>query len=285
MNITPEWISGFVDGDGCFSHSGVEEKRFSFLCSENKRSVDVLYALRKHFGCGQVQGGPGEMMQYALRNPAHLQKLCIPHFQKYPLQTKKRDSFQQFATALQEYQTGEKVPEKQWGDTKKQLSAGWFRGFVDVQGCFSVGRVGNTFMPRFFLGAWQDPALMEACRQLIKCGHSWRRKDGMDILQVSAPEELEDRLFPFFETRGSAVLLRTRKRISFQKFRKIVRLMVTGRAATAAGVAQIEKYRSALVSLAPHNKHHLDISGESQAPIPVQEKVPTSWGQEDPEKE
>ena len=251
MKLTPEWISGFVDGNGCFStQPGVEgcATYFRFTCSQNKESADVLYALKKHFACGTVRFTCNNLVEYAQSNPLHLRDKCIPFFEKYPLQTEKKYKFYKWATDVRtslEKAAPETANHKCIASARNpgeyQLSAGWFRGIVDVNGCFSLLRVGDNLQPRFLLGVMRDKELLDQCRVLIKCGIRYTGRDGMEILEVSALQDLEKKVFPFFETRGSAVLLRTTKRIAFQKFRKIVRLMGEKRNHTDAGREKIEK--------------------------------------------
>ena len=55
MEIKESWITGFVDGDGCFHIQKTQPKiRHKFIVSQHKRSVNTLYALKKKFKCGSV---------------------------------------------------------------------------------------------------------------------------------------------------------------------------------------------------------------------------------------
>lgn len=255
MKLTKEWITGFVDGDGCFSFNkrtpNSQSVRYGFFVSQDEKSVDVLYALKKEFGCGTVSRAGGTIYNYAITNEEHLRDKVIPHFVAYPLQTEKRIVFYHWVNSLWEYMErngktpGAPLPEL--GEVKS-LSAGWFRGFVDAEGCFYASIVNGRVMPRFVLGAQAgERALIQQCCDLIQCGtlHT-RKKKEFETLQVSSIEQLENKLVPFFETRGSAVLLRTKKRLAFQKFRKIVRFMMEKRHLSSDGMKQIKKYVSAL---------------------------------------
>ena len=69
MELTPNWIVGFVDGDGSFliQPSG-PSKRFCFIVSQDKRSVNVLYAIKDFFKCGNVHKAGNNMRQYKVTN-------------------------------------------------------------------------------------------------------------------------------------------------------------------------------------------------------------------------
>lgn len=267
MKLTNEWITGFVDGDGCFNISEMNKKvkagdepipRFRFIVSQDQRSADVLYALKKHFGCGTVckSGGGGNMMAYSITNREHLWKRVVPHFVKYPLQTMKRIHFYEFASTLYNYMEslGEDAGtpvDPLYVSAKYQITAGWFRGIVDADGCFSCSISARQCLPRFMLGVQRGEArLLQECQRFLGCGTLHTRKDGFETLQLTSTAHMEQFLIPLFETRGSAVLLRTIKRISFQKWRKIVRLMEEKRHLDPVGLEKIRKYQLGL------NKHN-----------------------------
>ena len=249
MKLTREWITGFVDGDGCFT---INKSRFPtlthfFVVSQDQKSVDVLYALKKEFGCGAVNRAGGTQCNYTISKVEHIRDVCIPFFIKNPLQTKKKNAFYLWALSFQKYMIARNqdpgIPVPPTGEEYK-LSAGWFRGFVDADGCFYASIVEGYIKPRFIIGAQRDDKeLIQECQRLIKCGtvHTGN-PGGFETLQVSTLEDLEKKLVPFFETRGSAVLLRTRKRIAFQKFRKILRLMMEKRHLSSPGAERVKKY-------------------------------------------
>lgn len=262
MNLTKEWISGFVDGDGCFAIQQYKDSllRHRFCVSQDQRSVDVLYALKKEFGCGSVHKAGGKMYNFQVSKQEHLRDKVIPHFYRYPLQTKKKEDFKQFSLSLHQYMEARGKDPSVHNSPPRELplSAGWFQGIVDADGCFNASIVQGRCMPRFTLGMEAgNEELMEECRQFIRCGSLYKRASGFQVLQVADVTHMEHFLVPLFETRGSAVLLRTIKRISFQKWRKIVRLMVEKKDQTAGGMEKIIKYQLGL------NKHNQSLAEKS----------------------
>lgn len=101
------WITGFVDGEGCFSVSFTIRKnrkfplevRPSFSVSQTgKRFCPVLKKLQESFHCGGIRYSASDgTYKYEVRSLDDLVKEIIPHFQKYPLQTPKREDFEKFA--------------------------------------------------------------------------------------------------------------------------------------------------------------------------------------------
>lgn len=100
------YITGFVDGEGCFSVSfslrkkmnfGVEV-RPSFSVSQHFRNKDIIFWLQKYFGCGGVRYSRRDRnYKYEVRSLKDLIEKIIPHFRKYPLQTSKKEDFEKFA--------------------------------------------------------------------------------------------------------------------------------------------------------------------------------------------
>jgi hypothetical protein len=99
------YISGFVDGEGCFSISfslrkkmkmGVEV-RPSFAVSQHRRNKEIILFLRDFFKCGGVRYSRRDQnFKYEVRSVKDLMTNIIPHFERYPLRTSKRDDFLAF---------------------------------------------------------------------------------------------------------------------------------------------------------------------------------------------
>ena len=284
MQLTNEWISGFVDGEGCFNIQKIKKKtsivvlRHRFIVSQDKRSVSVLYALKQRFKCGTVHKGGGNMMAFQVSNMTHLQTIIIPFFQKYTLKTFKQESFRLFVESLENYVKGKQetpIMEKDtencidmgknqnFDDILKNVDAkhsetfippfnynfsdGWFRGFIDAEGCFFVSLVKNYPRPQLIIGlqSKEKPLLVEL-QKFLKCGTLRKRKDNAEILQIVSSRDLERYIFPKLQTKGGAVLLQTSKRISYQKFRKIVRLVVEKKHYTIEGLGKIKILKNGL---------------------------------------
>ena len=114
MDLEAKWISGFVDGEGCF-HVGIDEHPDmktgyqvlpEFTVVQHERDVQILHALKSHFGCGVVRRNHGERMAYRVRGQNHLLKRIIPFFEKHPLKTKKRTDFAKFRRILRLMEQG-----------------------------------------------------------------------------------------------------------------------------------------------------------------------------------
>ncbi len=100
------YVSGFVDGEGCFSVSfrklernnlGIEV-RVSFSVAQKKTPVNyvLLQRIRDLFQGGAIRYGKDGCYKYETRALAHIRKNIIPFFLKYPLYTSKASDFEKF---------------------------------------------------------------------------------------------------------------------------------------------------------------------------------------------
>ena len=104
MKLDAQWITGFVDGEGCFYVGINQHKEMTagyqvlpeFTVVQHKRDVQVLQALKSHFDCGVVRTNHGDRMAYRVRGIDHLSKHIVPFFVKHPLKSKKRLDFEKF---------------------------------------------------------------------------------------------------------------------------------------------------------------------------------------------
>ena len=115
MHLEAQWITGFVDGEGCF-HVGINphpdmacgyQVLPEFTVVQHERDAQVLHALKAHFGCGVVRRNHGDRMAYRVRGQQHLLERIIPFFEKHPLKTKKRTDFAKFRRIVRMMGAGE----------------------------------------------------------------------------------------------------------------------------------------------------------------------------------
>jgi LAGLIDADG endonuclease len=115
MNLDAGWVTGFVDGEGCF-HVGINphpdmkvghQVLPEFTVVQHKRDAQVLHGLKAYFGCGVVRTNHGDRLAYRVRSLEHLLQRIVPFFQKHPLKTKKHIDFMKFRDVLLLMEKGE----------------------------------------------------------------------------------------------------------------------------------------------------------------------------------
>lgn len=100
-----EYISGYVDGEGCFSISFSKREKFlvgfetkpSFSVSQNEDRAQILFLIQKKFECGFIRRDfSDKTLKYEVRCLEDLINKIIPHFEKYPLLSFKQKDFEFF---------------------------------------------------------------------------------------------------------------------------------------------------------------------------------------------
>ena len=109
LELDPQWIVGFVDGEGCFCVS-VHRNRFArstggwqlhpvFQVYQHERYRAVLGELVVFFGCGRIRpkGPKSSVLTFAVDSLRDLERAILPFFERYPLVVKEhltRDGFE-----------------------------------------------------------------------------------------------------------------------------------------------------------------------------------------------
>jgi hypothetical protein len=102
----PSYISGYVDGEGCFTVSISPrptllvgwEVRPSLSVSQNGDRSEVLLLIQAHFGCGTLRPDRSDRtLKWEVRSLSLIERRIIPHFRDYPLLSGKRRDFELFA--------------------------------------------------------------------------------------------------------------------------------------------------------------------------------------------
>ena len=114
MELDANWVVGFVDGEGCFFvgiqlHPEMTTKYQvlpEFTVVQHERDEQILYALKRFFGCGVVRVNHGERKCFRVRKLEHLEQIC-DFFLKHDLKTKKRIDFIKFRTVVLKMRRGD----------------------------------------------------------------------------------------------------------------------------------------------------------------------------------
>ena len=124
--ISLGWITGFVDGEGCFSIGLVRQPHrdnrvgyrtgyqltHEFAVTQGARSVECLQALKTHFGVGAVYANTRydnhheSLYRFVVRKRSDLSDVVIPFFREYRLRTAKQADFEKFAHCVEQMERG-----------------------------------------------------------------------------------------------------------------------------------------------------------------------------------
>jgi hypothetical protein len=117
--LSPDWIVGFIDGEGCF-HVGIsrhDDLRSGYQILpelsvvQHQRDIDLLYELRSVMKCGVVRRNHGDRFCWRVRSLKNLTEIVVPFFETYPLKSKKEIEFLRFRDVVMLMQKGEHLTE------------------------------------------------------------------------------------------------------------------------------------------------------------------------------
>jgi hypothetical protein len=112
----PSYISGYVDGEGCFTVSISPrptllvgwEVRPSVSVSQNGDRSEVLLEIQRYFDCGTLRPDRSDRtLKWEVRSLPVLLEQVIPHFWRYPLRSGKQRDFELFANICERMVRGE----------------------------------------------------------------------------------------------------------------------------------------------------------------------------------
>ena len=132
----------------------------------------------------------------------------------------------------------------------EKLETQWVVGFVDGEGCFYVGINPHPEMsyqyqvlPEFTVVQHQrDIQLLHALKRFFGCGVVRQNHGDRMAYRVRGLDHLTERIVPFFEKHR----LKSRKRVDFARFRKILHLINQGKHLKAEGIEEIREIASVM---------------------------------------
>jgi len=107
-NLNPFYVTGFIDAEGCFHVSIVNNNelktgksvRARFQISLNKKDKTLLEQIKNFFCVGKVIDRGDDVFYYQISTVKDLM-LIINHFEKYPLISEKHADFLLFKNVLE----------------------------------------------------------------------------------------------------------------------------------------------------------------------------------------
>ncbi len=120
------WVTGFVDGEGCFSIGFIRQPSrknrkgyktgyqvsHEFAVTQGAKSIQCLHEIHAFFGIGQVHQNTRydnhkeHLFRYVVRRREELLEVIIPFFRQYSLRTSKKHDFEKFAQCVELVQSG-----------------------------------------------------------------------------------------------------------------------------------------------------------------------------------
>lgn len=136
LNISDlNWISGFVEGEGCFSISIIKSKLREvneavlcrFIITQHIRDLNILKKIQEIFECGRIEINNKGYAFFVISSFKDITEKLIPFFNKYPLIGDKNKSLEDFVTVV-ELMKENKHLTKNGLEKIKQIKAGMNKG-------------------------------------------------------------------------------------------------------------------------------------------------------------
>ncbi|TSC77490.1 MAG: Homing endonuclease LAGLIDADG/HNH [Parcubacteria group bacterium Gr01-1014_29] len=134
---TAYWISGFTDGEGCFSIALIRNSttRFGkqvfpeFVVTQGAKSLPALRKVKDFFGCGNIfinkryDNHNEHLYRYCVRSISELNMKIIPFFDQFQLYTYKHKDFKIFKTVIHMMVEKKHLQENGWTKICKLISS------------------------------------------------------------------------------------------------------------------------------------------------------------------
>jgi len=267
--LCPHWVSGFSDAESSFSVRITRDKnrkagwRISpvFTIELNNRDIILLKRIWAFFGVGSFTERKNGKVVYYVQSFANLTEVIIPHFNKYPLLTKKRADFILFTYIIKLLNTKEQatmVGLQKIIDIRASMNKGlsshlkivfpnanpiarpiidfegiphpnWLVGFIDGEGCFYVAtkknksKLGIRVAMAFTISQHsRDYLLMSKIISYLSCGNVERPKGRSEVrFVVYKFNDIWVKILPLFKKYP----LQGVKKADFLDFNEIAKLI------------------------------------------------------------
>jgi LAGLIDADG DNA endonuclease family protein len=124
-SLTPDYVAGFVDGEGCFSvsirpHPTVRYGGRRWLIGpvfqvyQHQGKAEILEAIRQFFDCGRIvpKGPHSSVLTYSVYRRSDLELAIVPFFERNPLLSGKQQDFLKFSEVVRLMQKKEHQTEE-----------------------------------------------------------------------------------------------------------------------------------------------------------------------------
>ena len=119
------YISGFIEGEGCFCVSFQPSKRHrfgwevrpSFSVSQNADRAELLFEIQRMWECGFIRPDRSDKtLKFEVRNSKDLATKVLPHFQQYPLFSSKQADLKNFTKVCELVSCGRHLERESFGE-------------------------------------------------------------------------------------------------------------------------------------------------------------------------
>jgi LAGLIDADG endonuclease len=288
--LKPNWVTGFVDGEGCFYIGIYKSKTYKtgwgvracFQIGLHIKDKDLLLQIKSFFSeVGTVKTEyKYNSVVYKVYTINEIISTIIPHFEKYPLITKKQSDFIIFKNIIELMSKGQHLTkdglikiislraslnnglsdklkiyfpsiikvEKPKVNIPLNIDFNWIAGFFSGDGCFSVSiykskahKVGfGITLQIIFSQHSRDEMLFNSIKKMLKCGGVYKRYT-KNIVVLSI-SKFEDTYYKIIPL-FKEYRIEGIKSLNFQDFCAVAEIVKKGDHLTKKGLEEIRKLK------------------------------------------
>lgn len=107
----PNWMAGFIDGEGCFNINIIKAKdcksgyqvKARFILAQHSRDLELMLSIKEYLGCGTLSNTAKTVSSYLYLTVSKFKDInekIIPLLNKYPLPGSKKSDFNLFCYVI-----------------------------------------------------------------------------------------------------------------------------------------------------------------------------------------
>nr|YP_009663702.1 hypothetical protein [Dactylella tenuis]QCW06840.1 hypothetical protein [Dactylella tenuis] len=285
--LNPYYITGFTDAEGCFKINirkplALREinKKWSvepiFAIDLHIRDLPLLIKIQDYFGAGYIhKTSDNKKATFIVSSTKDIIKYIIPHFDKYPLLTKKRGDYEIFKKIIElksnkENLTNDNIQkivnlkaalnlglsqklkdcfpntipaEKPIVEIPEYIDPNWIVGFSEGEGNFYVSiseskayKTGSLVQLKFRIGQHErDTLLLNNLVKVLNIGKVEQNTESLVIFIVTKLNDVVEKIIPLFDKYP----LQGIKAMDYNDFKEVAKLMEKKAHLTDSGLQQI----------------------------------------------
>lgn len=288
-DLNPWFITGFADAESCF-HCGISKDPKNklgwrptvgvFQIKLHIRDLPLLEKIKLYFKNAGNITTTNTSANYRISSLKEIVEIVIPHFDEYPLITKKKADFILYKKGIDLISSKKHLtPEglQEFINIKASLNLGlseelqkafpntvpairpesenqiipndsWLAGFVSGEGCFkintfkSTSKLGHSITLRFQVSQHiRDIKLIESFISYLGCGILTKR-DNSVLFEVSKFNDIWEKIIPFFQKTPIMGV----KELEFKEWRLAAEIIKTKKHLTQEGLEEIYQIKSGM---------------------------------------
>ena len=243
--LHPWFVTGFCDGEFSFIMSIYKKSSCTtgwqlqpiFAIDVHKKDEVLLRRIQAYFGGAGKLVKKSNSIIYSVNSIKDLVNVILPHFDNYPLLTKKRADYLLFKEAVlfmkdkkhltlsqeivnirasinkgilpgsilaQEFTTSPVIKPKV--ETPQSLNPYWIAGFSDAEGCFFIEITKNSKIITGYAVSLlfkisqhkRDLALLNKILEYFSCGAIYNNSENVAAFHCKKLSDIQTKIFPFF---------------------------------------------------------------------------------------